>query len=139
MKRLLQVILVLGLFAYLLTHTDGCRPAYSQCPDGKCSVPPQAPWVAKAVVAGNVAPDGTEIQIDLPAERHLKNKGGSDGSGLCVFTSIQHSADWQSVLPLQDFRDWMTRRPGGGYPQKVEKMIDALCKEKGVPVPDYLQ
>ena len=92
-----------------------------------------------ASVGGNVAPDGTEIDCDLPGDRHMKNKGGSDGAGLCVFTSIGHSADWQNVEVLKDFRDWMTKHPGGGYPSKVDSMIEKICAEKGVPKPGYLQ
>lgn len=94
---------------------------------------------AGAHVGGNVAPDGTKLHNDIPGIWHLKNKAGRDGSGLCVFTAIDHAARWQGVTPLIGFRDWMTRRPGGGYPQKVDAMITAICREKGVPRPKYLQ
>ena len=95
--------------------------------------------IGKASVGGTTAPDGAAIQLDLPGTEHLKNKGGSDGAGLCVFTSISHSSRWQSVGVLDDFRDWMTKHPGGGYPRKVDAMIAQICKERGVPKPDYLQ
>jgi hypothetical protein len=95
--------------------------------------------VEKATVGGNVAPDGTELQIDLPGDLHLKNVGGSDGAGLCVFTSISHSARWQSVKVLEDFQTWMKKHPGGGYPAKVKKMISQVCKERNTPEPDYIQ
>lgn len=99
-----------------------------------------APIVYAASVGGNKAPDGkTEIHCDLPGSEHLKNKGGSDGSGLCVFTSIDHSARWQQVPQLIGFRDWMTKHPGGGYPSKVTKMISLICKERGMPEPAYIQ
>lgn len=92
-----------------------------------------------ASVGGKVAPDGkTEIQIDLPAALHLKNVGGSDGAGLCVFTSISHSARWCNVGLLADFRDWMKKYPGGGYPTKVDQKIAQIAKEKGVTPPSYL-
>lgn len=94
---------------------------------------------AEASVGGKTAPDGTEIQIDLPAALHLKNVGGSDGAGLCVFTSISHSARWSNVGLLENFRDWMKRYPGGGYPSKVDQKIAQIAKEKGVPPPAYLQ
>jgi hypothetical protein len=86
-----------------------------------------------------VAKDGTAVQCDLPAMLHMRNTGGSDGAGLCVFTSLEHSARWQNVRPIQGFQKWMTRRPGGGYPDKVDAMIKAFCQEQGVPVPKYLQ
>jgi hypothetical protein len=40
---------------------------------------------------------------------------------------------------LKDFRDWMRRHPGGGYPKKVDQMIAQVCQERGVPKPDYVQ
>lgn len=98
------------------------------------------PQTHGAKVGGTMAPDGkTEIQIDLPADQHLRNKGGSDGAGLCVFTSIEHAARWANVKQLIGFRDWMRRYPGGGYPDKVTAKINQICKERGLPVPDYIQ
>lgn len=97
------------------------------------------PLVYAASVGGNRAPDGTEIHCDLPGSEHLKNKGGRDGAGLCVFTSIDHSARWQQVPQLIGFRDWMTKHPGGGYPSKVTKMISQICKERGMLEPAYIQ
>jgi hypothetical protein len=96
--------------------------------------------VYRASVGGKIAPDGkSELQVDLPGALHLKNKGGSDGAGLCVFTSIDHCARWQNVASLINFRDWMTRYPGGGWPQKVDKMIAKKSQELGVQPPEYLQ
>lgn len=100
----------------------------------------QRPGGGGAKVGGTLAPDGkTEMQCDLPAALHLKNVGGSDGAGLCVFTSISHSARWQGIAALADFRDWMRKYPGGGWPEKVDQMIDKICREKGVAKPDYVQ
>lgn len=93
----------------------------------------------EASVGGPKAPDGTAMQNQLPAEWHLQNKGGSDGAGLCVFTSIDHAARWQNVPQLIGFRDWMTRYPGGGYPEKVDVMIAKISQERGMPKPRYLQ
>jgi|SRR5579859_3891307 len=73
---------------------------------------------------GPVAPDGkTEVACDMPKELRVKNTGGRDGSGLCVFTSIMHSARYQGELRLWDFQKQMTKEAGGGYPQKVDAMI----------------
>lgn len=99
----------------------------------------QAPQIG-AKVGGTLAPDGkTEIQLDLPGHLHTKNVGGSDGAGLCVFTSIQHAAQWQHVPVLSDFQSWMRKYPGGGYPEKVDQKIKQICAERKVPVPPYLQ
>lgn len=86
-----------------------------------------------------IAPDGTQVQLDLPLPLHTRNRGGSDGAGLCVFTSIQHAACWQNVEVLWEFQKYMTRYPGGGYPSKVDRCIDAICKERSMPKPRYIQ
>lgn len=99
----------------------------------------QTPTSYEAKVGGNVGPDGTEILCDLPGSQHLQNKGGSDGAGLCVFTSVDHAARWQNVPALVGFRDYMTRYPGGGWPEKLAKYITKICKERGVPEPKYVQ
>lgn len=92
-----------------------------------------------ASIGGRYAPDKTPIQLDLPASQMLHNTGGSDGAGLCVFTSINHAALWSHVELLEGFRDYMTKYPGGGWPQKVDQYIAKIAKEKGVPVPSYVQ
>lgn len=84
-------------------------------------------------------PGGVRATVDLPRDRHMKNVGGSDGLGLCVFTSIRHSADWQNLIDLLEYRRWMESRPGGGYPSKVDATLKAYCREKGIPVPEYIQ
>jgi len=87
-----------------------------------------------------IAPDGqTIVQNDVPLPLRLKNKGGSDGAGLCVFTSCNVSGNWQNIPLLQDFRDWMTRFPGGGWPEKLTDMINKKAKAKGTPPPAYIQ
>jgi len=84
----------------------------------------------KPVVGGKVAPDGvTEITADLPASEKKKNTGGmgprgpGSGAGLCVFTSIEYAARWQNERRLFDLQEKMTHEPGGGYPEKVDKML----------------
>lgn len=99
-----------------------------------------------ASVGGDVTPDGKPAQIVLAMEERLHNTGGSDGpkgpgsgSGLCVFTSVEHSGRYQGVETLRGFQKWMTNHPGGGDPQKLDKMLAAYYKEKGLPVPKYVQ
>jgi hypothetical protein len=94
-------------------------------------------WGAR--VGGPVAPDKTEVQNDLPQSFHIRNRGGSDGAGLCVFASLKHSAIWQEVSALKGIFEYMFTRPGGGYPEKVERVIRDICQQKGVPVPYYIQ
>jgi hypothetical protein len=101
--------------------------------------------IAVAAVAAGFTPTpepinaGRRAIVDLPTDQHIKNVGGSDGAGLCVFTSVEHAARWQNVPALDGFQRWMTRRPGGGWPEKLDDMIAAYTKEKGVKVPPYIQ
>jgi hypothetical protein len=81
---------------------------------------------------------GVTFPIVLPPDRHLRNVGGSDGAGLCVFASISHASDWH-VCPLIGIFNWMRQHPGGSWPEKTDKMVERYCKEKGEPVPPYLQ
>jgi hypothetical protein len=106
--------------------------------------PPPSPWGVEgapvgATVSGFTAPDGTEAHCHLPETLHIRNKGGSDGAGLCVFASLTHSAHWQSIDPLRDLFEWMRKFPGGGWPDKVDQMIARKCKESGTPIPRYVQ
>ena len=96
-------------------------------------------YVQAASVGGDTAPDGTLSQCCLPQSLRKMNVGGSDGAGLCVFTSIGHSAEYQDVYQLKEFQAWMKSHPGGGYPEKVDKMIAQLCQEKGWAKPVYIQ
>jgi hypothetical protein len=73
---------------------------------------------------GKVSPDGKEeITCDLPQSEKKKNVGGRDGAGLCVFTSIEYCARYQNEKRLVNFQADMRKEPGGGYPDKVDKMI----------------
>lgn len=82
---------------------------------------------------------GQAVQVDLPCDQLVRNCGGSDGAGLCVFTSIMFAARLQNVPQLKDFQAWMKQHRGGGFPQKVDAMIKRKCKEQNVPIPDYIQ
>lgn len=83
---------------------------------------------ATSVEGGRTSPDGSEeIQIDLPGAQQMKNTGGRDGAGLCVFTSIEHAGRWQNVDSILGLQTKMTKEPGGGYPSKVEKMLEKYC------------
>ena len=83
---------------------------------------------ATSVEGGRTSPDGAEeIQIDLPGTQQMKNTGGRDGAGLCVFTSIEHAGRWQNVDAILGLQKKMTKEQGGGYPSKVEKMLAKYC------------
>lgn len=106
-------------------------PRPKPCPPG-----PYSPWGVRSagslpasapgqpVLGGPVAPDGTtEIKCHMPPSERKRNVGGRDGSGLCVFTSIEYCARWQCERALFDFQAQMRKELGGGWPEKVDKMI----------------
>jgi hypothetical protein len=86
-----------------------------------------------------LSPDGVRATVDLPRERHVQNIGGSDGAGLCVYTSVQHAADWQDLPLFLDFQRWAGRRPGGSYPDKLDGDIALYCRERSQNAPGYVQ
>ena len=86
-----------------------------------------------------VSPAGVRATIDLPVARHMRNVGGSDGAGLCVYTSTRHSADWANLSTMLDFRKWAQSRPGGADPDKLDADIHEYCRQKNIPVPAYVQ
>jgi hypothetical protein len=85
-------------------------------------------------VGGPTGPGGAEVTTDLPPPLRAKNVGGKDGAGLCVFTSIMHAARYQNEPALWDFQKQMRAEPGGGWPDKVDRMM-----EKYGPSASYLQ
>jgi hypothetical protein len=94
----------------------------------------QAP-AASSQIAGRISPDGKEeIQCDLPSQEHLKNVAGRDGSGLCVFSSLEIAGHWQNVAELRGFQKKMQSEQGGGWPEKVDAMV-----AKYAPHTKYLQ
>jgi len=155
--RLLALLLLAGAAWYFFLRQDADAPPpappavpapVSPCgPDGPCPRPkPVRPWGPRreasvdAFVGGPVTPDGVELQIDLPGELHRKNTS-SRGLGNCVFTSIHHAALWQNVPALQEFPKWLIDKgiPGGGYPEKVADLIPKIARDRGLPVPEYIQ
>ncbi len=85
--------------------------------------------------ASPVAPDGTEPQIDYPDDHWMKNIGSrKDGAGMCVFTSFEHTCRWAGLEEFRGFRDWCAANyPGGGYPEKLYKLVKAYCQAKNIP------
>lgn len=96
---------------------------------------------AGAQLGGPVAPDGrTEVACDLPVDERLKNIGSKvDGAGMCVASSWEMAMRYQGLDRWRGFRDWCARFPGGGYPAKLDQQIERFCREKRLPVPEYIQ
>lgn len=115
-------------------------PVPGPCPRPRGDLFPAPQGPGRATIAGR-AYDGEEISADLPGSEHLKNVGSKkDGAGMCVFSSIEMAALWQGLECMRGWRNWCaTNYPGGGYPQKVDQLIQDWCKHKGIPVPEYAQ
>lgn len=95
---------------------------------------------AIAAQGGPISPDGSEeIACDLPARLHIRNVGGTDGAGLCVWASQQHTAYYQHVWSMQGVFDYMKTQRGGGWPERVDQVTAILAKRAGVETPPYIQ
>ncbi|GIW83080.1 MAG: hypothetical protein KatS3mg105_4887 [Gemmatales bacterium] len=95
---------------------------------------------AQIRLGGDTSPDGKQpVRIDLPVDQRLRNCGGADGAGMCVMSSIEMAARWCHLEELRGLRDWCARQPGGAYPAKVDRQLRDFCREKKIPVPDYIQ
>ena len=100
-------------------------------PDRSCPNCPRPPRrdrdTRPPFVACQPAPDqAREPTVDLlsmPSQVRPRNVGGRDGAGLCVFTSIQYAAWYQNEPRLQNFQQVMRQELGGGWPEKVDKMV----------------
>lgn len=69
-----------------------------------------------------------KVDLPIPAEYKMRNVGGRDGLGLCVFTSINWAARWQNEPSLWDFQVQMRKELGGGWPEKVDAMLAKYAK-----------
>jgi len=82
-----------------------------------------------AMPAAARADDPAWLQVDLPQPLRMRNAGGlgpggpGTGAGLCVFTSVEMAARWQGEYRLLGFQEKMKREPGGGWPEKLTKML----------------
>jgi hypothetical protein len=52
---------------------------------------------------------------------------------------MRHSGLWHDEPVFSGLFEFMFSRPGGGYPQKVDRMVAAFCKDKKLSRPDYIQ
>lgn len=86
-----------------------------------------------------VSPDGVRAAIDAPNTIHMQNTGGTDGAGLCVFTSVTVAAKWQNLPTMYGFRKFAEGRPGGSWPEGLERDLKLYEKRQGIKLPPYVQ
>lgn len=77
--------------------------------------------IERPTPGGQSGPGNVVAAIDLDESLRRKNRGGSDGAGLCVYTSVEHAAKWQGCDSYRDLQAWASRRPGGSYPRKLAR------------------
>ena len=99
------------------------------------------PFNPQPVFADRTGPNGVTPTVDYPEELWFKNIGSEkDGAGMCVFTAFEFSALWAGLEEFRGFRNWCAKHyPGGGTPDKLQKLVDAYCKEKQIKAPDIKQ
>ena len=83
--------------------------------------------------------DGVAVACDFPESQHLRNVGGSDGAGLCVYASGAHGANWAGLKKMAGIFEWMRQHPGGSYPEKWKRTVTQYCRESGIEEPPYVQ
>lgn len=115
----------IGLFVLTHVQTPQIAQVYG----------PRRPRGMDTQEGGKISPDGkTEIMCDLPRSQKRHNVGGTDGVGLCVFTSIEWAGKWQNETELFALQDDMRKEMGGGWPEKVDEML-----KKYAPDVKYIQ
>lgn len=67
--------------------------------------------------------DGQAVDCDLPEPLRVRNTGGSDGAGLCVFASMEMAARYQNEREIIGVFKWMQSQPGGGWPERVDQIL----------------
>jgi hypothetical protein len=105
--------------------------------------PITGPYVLAQVgarVGGKTSPAGVEIQCDLP-DSEQKHNIASKGLGCCVFRSLDHASRYQNCPQLWGMPEWMVQKgiAGGGYPEKVVRLVEQISKDRGMPVPRLVQ
>lgn len=91
---------------------------------------------------GAYAQEPREPMVDLITMGYVTKNLASrvNGSGCCVFASQKASFVSQYARDFEDYLDWVASNlPGGGYPSRVTEYVEAFCRTKRIPVPDYTQ
>lgn len=73
-----------------------------------------------------------EVQCDLPAARHLKNKTSPRGEGCCTYASADMAADYHNFKPMIGV---LNDRLGGGTPSTM----DAAFRRRAPGFKEYVQ
>lgn len=93
-----------------------------------------------AIDAGGRVNHGEQVTVDLPDELHRRNTT-SLGQGCCTWTSLHHAALYQNVPAFWEAPKWIQehRIAGGASPNEWSRYLPQMAKERGYPVPDFVQ
>lgn len=74
---------------------------------------------------------GQHASAPIPDKFHIRNEGGSDGLGLCVYASAVMAGATQGVADLAELKQsalWKhaKSRPGGSWPEKLAKDLNTV-------------
>ncbi len=97
-------------------------------------------WPLALALAGSVANgprhQGQPVDTDVPASFRVRNTGGTDGAGLCVWASTEMMARYLSARELVGVFDYMKTQRGGGWPERVDQIMRQ--RAPGVKYRQYL-
>jgi hypothetical protein len=91
----------------------------------------QTPDSRGEVVTTTPAYRGERASAPIGREHHIRNEGGSDGAGLCVYSSVIIAGAYQGVADLDRLKQsqlwrYVKARPGGSYPEKLARDLNAV-------------
>lgn len=91
----------------------------------------QTPDSRGEVVTTEPAYRGERASAPIGREYHIRNEGGSDGAGLCVYSSVIIAGAYQGVADLDRLKQsrlwhYAKARPGGSYPEKLARDLNAV-------------
>lgn len=115
-----------------------CLPSFGQAPPPRVYPEPDA---RGEVVILQPEYQGVRAAAPIPASMHIRNEGGSDGAGLCVYASMVIAGAWQQVADLVGLKDsalwrYVKGRPGGSYPEKLIRDVQSVYGD-GAKVTNY--
>lgn len=75
--------------------------------------------------------EGQAVDCDLPQEIRVRNTVGINGMGLCVWASLEMNSRYLNCTELIGNFDDMKRKAGGGWPDRVDKIMAARAPNVG--------
>lgn len=74
--------------------------------------------------------DGKAVDCDVPMPLRIRNTVGTDGAGLCVWASLQMTANYLNIEELSGLFEYMQTQRGGGWPERVDQMMKRFAPDR---------